>query len=237
MKSRLALLGGGIALGAVLFYALHGDDSNAQTTSSSTERTADRSRAQARSAGPNETGQLAAPGVVKHADTVEHANVDGLPEELEPGYLAIEHAAKGCYRGRPAPTPIRPAGPDETIESIRLSYRQVANHGVGRVENLKVNDGELTDKALQACIVKAAAGATWSSTEPDGVIGDLEQNIMLGDLLRPDHGLPPVDKRSPTPTAPPPPELAGPLGQQAPEPEDDHADVIVADPSVAKQRK
>lgn len=168
---------------------------------------------------------------------VEHANVEGLPEQLEPGYLAVEHAAKGCYRGRPAPEPIRPNGPDETIESIKLAYRQVSSNGVGRVEDLKVVTGKLTDQALESCIVKVAAAATWSSSAPDGLIGDLQQNVTLGDLMRPDHGLPPPSKRSPKPTAPPPPELAGPLGKQAPDVEDDHPDVIVAEPGLAKQKK
>jgi hypothetical protein len=231
---RVALLAGVIAVAAVLFYAVHGGSRSDRGT----ERTADSvPTAAARSATPTSTPHLGGAAPVAKAGDVEHANVEGLPEPLEPGYLAVEHAAKHCYSGRPAPQPIRPNGPDETIESIQLSYRQVSSHGVGRVEDLKVSNGTLTDQALQSCILAAAAAVAWSSNAPDGEIGTLQQNVNLGDLMRPDYGLPPVSKRSPKPTAPPPPELAGPLGQQAAAPEDEHPDVIVAEPGLAKQPK
>jgi hypothetical protein len=235
VKSRVALLVGVIALAAVLFYALYG--SSRSETKPSTERKADGALAAARSAAPPATPHLGGAAPVAKTDDVEHANVEGLPEPLEPGYLAVEHAAKGCYRGRRAPKPIRPNGPDATIESIQLAYRQVSNNGVGRVEDLKVVNGKLTDQALQSCIVKAAGAATWSSTAPDGVIGNLEQNVNLGDLKRPDHGLPPESQRSPKPLLPPPPALAGPLGKQATDAEDDHPGVIVSEPGLAKQPK
>lgn len=229
MKS-IALLAGVIAVVVgLLVYALHGD-SEAETKPA-TERAADGTR----SAAPTPPSLAGADPVVK-PDNVEHANVDGLPEALEAGYLAVEHAAKTCYRGR-TPTPIRPKGPDETIETIQLAYRQVANHGVGRIEDLTVKSGKLTDQALQSCIVKVAASATWRSTAPDGLIGDLEQNVNLGDLMRPDFGLPPESKRSPKPTAPPPAALAGPLGQPTPEVEDDHAGTIVSEPGPATKPK
>jgi hypothetical protein len=235
VKIRIPLLAGVIALSAVVFYTLHGG-SNADTKSS-TERKADAARTAARNAGPFVPPQLgAASADVKPAD-VEHANVEGLAEPLEPGYLAVAHAAKECYRKRPAPKPIRPNGPDETIESIQLEYRQVSDHGVGRVEKLKVVHGKLTDPSLQACIVKVAAAATWSTSEPDGVIGTLEQNVNVGDLMRPAHGLPPASQRSPKPSGPPPPALAGPLGKPAPDADDDHPGVIVAEPRLAGQPK
>jgi hypothetical protein len=225
MKRLIALLVGVVAIVGVLLFTLHrgsGSTKSSTNTADSAPTTAARSVTSA----PRLGG--AAPAV--ETNVVEHANIDGLPDALEPGYLAVEHAAKGCYRGRPAPKPIRSNGPDETIESIRLSYRQVVSHGVGHVEDMKVNNGELTDQALQSCIVKMAAAATWRSNAPDGEIGDLEQNVTLGDLMRPGSGLPPVAQRSPTPTAPPPPELAGPLGKQAEVVEDDHAGVVVSAP-------
>jgi hypothetical protein len=226
MKRLVALLVGVLAVVAVLFYALRRDSKSA--TKTSPEVTAETHATAARSTTPSPRLVGAAP--VVEPKLAEHANIEGLPDALEPGYLAVEHAAKGCYRGRPAPKPIRENGPDETIESIRLSYRQISSHGVGHVEDMKVNNGALTDQALQSCIVKMAAAATWSSSAPDGEIGDLEQNIVLGDLMRPDHGLPPMAQRSPMPTAPPPPELAGPLGKQAELPEDDHPGVVVSAP-------
>jgi hypothetical protein len=233
---RVGLLAGVTALAAVLFYTLHGGSSS--EAKSSTERTADGAPATARSAAaPVATPRLGGAAPEVKPDDVEHANVANLPEPLEPGYLAVEHAAKRCYRGHPAPQPIRPDGPDETIESIQLSYRQVSSHGIGRAEDVKIVHGQLTDQALESCIVSAAAAVTWSSTAPDGEIGTLAQNVNLGDLMRPDHGLPPESQRSPKPTAPPPPELAGPLGKQAPDVEDDHPDVIVPEPGLAKQPK
>lgn len=227
MKRLVALLAGAIAVAAVLFLSL-GGGSKAETKPS-TEHEAP---VAARSVAPTAAPRLASAAPVVKTDAVEHANVDGLPDALEPGYLAVEQAAKTCRSGRPAPKPIRPNGPDETIESIQLSYRQVSSGGVGRIEDLKVSDGKLTDQALQSCIVKAAASASWKSDAPDRLIGTLQQNVNVGDLMRPDFGLPPESRRSPKPTAPPPPELAGPLGQQAPEVEDDHKDVIVAEPGV-----
>lgn len=237
MKSRVALLAGVIAVAALGFYALHGGSTS--EAKPSTERPVDVAplaagpAASARGPAPQLAG--AAP-VVKTGD-VEHASVVNLPDSLEPGYLAVEHAAKGCYRGHAPPSPTRPGGPDETIESIQLSYRQVSSHGAGHIEDLEILHGTLSDQALQSCIVSAASAVTWSSTAPDGEIGSLEQNVNVGDLMRPDYGLPPESKRSPKPTAPPPPELAGPLGQQAPEVADDHPDVVVPEPGLAKQPK
>jgi hypothetical protein len=234
---RVGLLAGAAALAAVLFFALHGGSKS--EAKPSTDRTADGAPATARPAValPTVASQLGVTATVVKTGEVEHANVEGLPEPLEPGYLAIEHAAKGCYRGHTAPAPIRPGAADETTESIQLSYRQVSSHGIGRAEDVKVLHGKLTDQALQSCIVNAANGVTWSSNAPDGVIGELEQNVNVGDLLRPDYGLPPESKRSPKPTAPPPPAMAAPLGTQTPEPEDEHPDVVVPDPGPAKQPK
>jgi hypothetical protein len=236
VKSRSALLGGVIVLAAVLVYVLHDGDSKSETAPS--DRKAENAAASVprvatrTTAGPRLGG--VAP-VAKPAD-VEHANIVGLPDVLEPGYLAFEHAAKTCYRGR-KPTPTRPNGPDETIETIKLSYRQVISGGVGHVEDLKVVDDKVTDETLSSCIVKATAAATWSQDVPDGELGEVAQNVNLGDLMRPDVGLPPVSQRSPPPTAPPLPELAGPLGQQAETVEDDHAGVVVSDPALASQNK
>lgn len=223
MKRLVALLA--VAIVAVAFFTFR----HRSTPETKISTTADETHA-AGAPSAATAPRLGGAAPVAEPVEIEHANIDGLPDALEPGYLAVEHAAKTCYRGRPAPKPIRDNGPDETIESIRLSYRQVVSHGVGHIEDLKVNDGKLTDQALQSCIVKMASAATWSSSASDGEIGDLEQNIVLGDLMRPDHGLPPVSQRSPKPTAPPPPELAGPLGQQPETPEDDHAGVVVAAP-------
>jgi hypothetical protein len=223
--TRVALLAGVIAVAAGLYFALH--ESSTSEAKPTSERTTSPAVATSATTAPS-LGNGATPVVA--TEHVERANVAGLPEPLEPGYLAVEHAAKGCYRGRPAPQPIRPNGPDETIEAIQLSYRQVVSHGVGHIEGLEVSHGQLTDQALQSCIVKVVASATWKSNAPDGEIGDLQQNITLGDLMRPDYGLPPPEKRSPKPTAPPPAELAGPLGKPAVEAEDDHAGVMVSAP-------
>jgi hypothetical protein len=215
MKHRVPLLIGVVAVGGVAAYFMLGRDSKTEMKPSEQQVTQVHTPP---SASPGVTPQLrnVAPVASTNTAPVEHAQVDGLPEVLEPGYLAIERAAKTCQTGRPAPTPIRPNGPDETIETIKLSYRQVAANGVGHIEAVTVIDGKLTDQALQSCIVRVAGEVTWSASAPDGLIGTLEQNINVGDLMRPEYGLPPPSKRSPKPTAPPPPELAGPLGQQAP---------------------
>lgn len=234
MKRAAILLGGVIAVGGGLFFVLHGD-SKAETKTTN-ERAVDGASSTTRNA-PTAIPTLASADPAVKPAGVEHANIDGLPDQLEPGYLAVEHAAKSCYRGHTPPKPVRPNGPDETIESLQLSYRQVVSHGVGHIEDLKVIDDQLNDESLQSCIVGAAASAKWASNAPDGVIGDLQQNVVVGDLMRPDYGLPPESRRSPKPTAPPPPELAGPLGKQADEPEDDHAGVVVSDPALARQKK
>jgi hypothetical protein len=234
---RVALFVGVIAVAALGFLALHGGSKS--EAKPSTERTVDVAPATAGPAAsaPGPAPQLAGAAPAMKTGDVEHANVVNLPDSLEPGYLAIEHAAKGCYRGHVPPAPTRPNGPDETIDSIQLSYRQVSSHGAGHIEDLKVVHGTLSDQALQSCIVNAASGVTWSSTAPDGEIGSLEQNVNVGDLMRPDYGLPPESKRSPKPTAPPPPAMAAPLGQQAPEVADDHPDVVVPEPGLANQPK
>ena len=225
---KRSLIAGVIVVGAGTFFVLHRGSKADPKPASNEVAATETQTATSHSATPAPRLGGAAP--VAKPPPAEHANIDGLPEPLEAGYLAVEHAAKTCYRGRPAPQPIRPNGPDGTVESIRLSYRQVVSHGVGHVEDLKINNGKLTDQALESCIVKVTAAATWSSPAPDGEIGELEQNITLGDLMRPDYGLPPPEKRSPMPTAPPPPELAGPLGKSAEAPEDDHPGVVVSAP-------
>ncbi len=224
---KRSLIAGVLVVGAGTFFVLH-RGTKAETESTTPEAAASDTQTMATHSAT--APRLGGPPAIAKPAPAEHANIDGLPEPLEAGYLAVEHAAKTCYRGRPVPQPIRPNGPDGTVESIRLSYRQVVKHGVGHVEDLKINDGKLTDQALESCIVKMTSAATWSSPAPDGEIGELEQNIALGDLMRPDYGLPPPSKRSPTPTAPPPPELAGPLGKQAEQPEDDHPGVVVSAP-------
>jgi hypothetical protein len=206
---HLALLACVVALVAAMFYAAQGS-SKAEATKSAEGGTAPTTIegtnvVAVRKAAPSAPSAPPSASVVDPR-FVEHANIAGLPEELEPGYLAIEHAAKTCYRGRKVPKPTRPNGPDETVETIKISYRQLSDQGVGHVEDLTVTRGQFTDQKLQACIVKAMTAATWTSAAPDGVIGEMEQEVNLGDLLRPDFKPPPAVKTFTAP-APQQPEV------------------------------
>ena len=197
---------------AVLFYALHGN-SKASTPAPTPSVHDQPPVAMAAPTTPALTAPVA-------PEVVEHANVDGLAPALEPGYLAVEHAAKKCWhdRNRPPAPATRPNGPDETIETIQLTYRQVADHGVGHIEELKVGRDQLTDQTLQACIVKAGGAATWKTTAPDGALGVVEYNVNIGDLMRPPPALPP--------TLPTPPDN--------PNVEDVQPASIVADPEPGR---
>ena len=184
---RAALLAAVVFPVVVLFYALHG------SSKASTPKPSERDQppvATAPATTAPATPSLSAPAA---ATPVVEAYGEGLLPALQPGHAAVEQAAKKCWhdRNRPPAPATRPNGPDETIETIQLTYRLVAENGVGHIEEVKVGHDQLTDQALQACIVKGAAAATWSSSAPDGVLGTIEHNVNIGDLMRPPPSLPP----------------------------------------------
>lgn len=223
MRLRVALIAAVAALGAVvLLVRSRGSDASADagppstTSGSETATEANRTAAPTRNRGPRVAGEPEA--------RPERVRVTGLPEELHASWLAVEHAAKDCYRGRPVPPPTRPNGPDETIETLMLEYRVVVQGGVGKLEDLRVTDGALTDAELQGCIVEAVAAATWEDVAADGVLAMMKHEINLGDLMRPDHGLLPESERPPI--EPLPPGGAPPLGVEPAEPSvDEHPSV------------
>ncbi len=232
MRLRVALVAAVAAIGAVVLFVRY-RGSSADPPSSSAGKVA--ATGSDGTTAPTHQRNPSGHGRVIESSRPERPHVKGLPVELEPTWLAVEHAAKDCYRGRVVPPPEEPNGPDETVETLTVGYRAVSKDGAGHVEDVTVVRGALTDPDLQACILESVALATWDSVQDDGEIS-MEQEINLGDLQRPDHGPPPESERSPTPTAPPPPELARPLGERAPA-DEDHTSVEVYDPTPAQQAK
>lgn len=216
---RVALLAAVIFPIAVLFYALHGNSKASTPAPRPNERDQPPVATTVSTAPSLSTPVAAPPAVETNADGLLP---DGLLPVLQPGYSAVEQAAKKCWhdRNRPPTPATRPNGPDETIETIQLTYRQIADHGVGHIEEVRVGRDKLTDQALQACIVKAAGMVTWNTSAPDGVLGTIEHNVNIGDLMRPPPALPP-------PSAPP-------ANQDI---EEAHPASIVVDPEPAKIQK
>lgn len=184
---RAALLAAVVFPVVVLFYALHG--SSKASTPKPSERDQPPVATTTVTTAPA-TPSLSAPAP---ATPVVEAYGEGLLPVLQPGHAAVEQAAKKCWhdRNRPPSPATRPNGPDETIETIQLTYRLISDQGVGRVEEVKIGHDQFTDQALQSCILKAAAAVTWKSSAPDGLLGIVEHNVNIGDLMRPPPSLPP----------------------------------------------